>query len=102
MSAPPDRQAGKAMTRYRVIYDAAGAVEVWASSGEEARTQAHRLLFIDEHAASVALSLLAGRDLLFGLGNPVLIIDRETDEELPISTCCTAGARGQHDDAAGR
>lgn len=102
MSAPPDRQAEKAMTCYRVVYDAAVAVEVWASSPEEARTQADRLLFIDEHAASAALSLLAGRDLFLGLGNPVLIIDRETDEEFPISTCCTPDARGQHDDAAGR
>ncbi len=101
MSASPSRQAGKAVTRYRVVYDAAVAVEVWASSPEEARTQADRSLFIDEDAASAALSSLAGRDLVFGLGNPVLVIDRETDEEFPISTCCTPDARGQHDDEAG-
>lgn len=77
------------MPLYRVIYDASIAIQVEASTWEEAREKADALLSVDEHEASRCLSQIAGIQLDFGVGNPVLVIDCESDEEYSLpQRCC--------------
>ena len=71
-----------------VIYDASTAVQVQASTWEEAREKADATLSLDEHEASRCLSQIAGVQLDCGLGNPVLVIDIESHREYPLPQHC--------------
>lgn len=76
------------MPLLRVIYDASVAITVEASTWEEALEKAKGLLIVDEHLASRCLSEIANAQVDFALGNPVLVVDTDSDEEHRLPQYC--------------